>query len=292
LDHFEMNLKDRDWNLRRLHLLESLLYETKCKLVLVSNVDPLYFLTEGDPEILTDSKDPEDATRLFDRWARALSKLKKVRVKDFESSALAGRITQTPNEVNPLLVGWIWAECGGTAFLGEIGIELLDQFETWEDATEDWLVSTVLDRADSYYHVLWSGLTSSERLVLYQLALDGWANPNNKAAIQQLERKRILYRDPMYRIMNKSFRLFIRSAEHADEIAEWEKSERRSTWRALRLVLIAVVVGGAAWLFHSQAAFFQTSVAYVAGIGTLLTAIAGLVGRSKRSAPADSGGAQ
>ncbi len=96
----------------------------------------------------------------------------------------------------------------------------------------------------------------------------------------------------MYRIMNESFRKFIQSAEHADEIAEWEKSGRQSTWRALRLVLIAAAIGGGVWLFHSQTALFQTGVGYVAAVATLLTAVTGLLGRSKRSATTDSGGAQ
>ncbi len=188
LDHFEANLKDRECNLHRLNLLESLLYETEYRLVVVSNVDPLYFLAQGSPEMLTDSKDPEDAGRLLDRWARVLSKLTKVRVRDNETKELEKRIAQASNEdMNPQLVPWIWAECWCTAFLGKIGIEILNQFGKKPDATEQWLVSTVQDRADSYYHVLWSGLTPSERLVLYQLALDGWANPKNIAAIQQLE---------------------------------------------------------------------------------------------------------
>jgi len=293
LDHFEANLNDHGCNLRRLRLLESLLYETEIRIVAVSNVDPLYFLAEGDPEILTDSKDPEDARRLLDRWARVLSKLTKVRVKDNETKELEGRIAQSTQEnVNPQLVSWIWQECWCTSFLGKIGIEILDQFRDKQDVTEAWLVTTVLDRADSYYHVLWSGMTTSERMVLYQLALDGWANPKNTEAIQQLERKHIIYRDPMYRIMNESFRTFIQSAEHADEIAEWEKFNRQSTWRALRLVMIAAAVGGAVWLFHAQTELFQTGIGYVAAIATLLTAVTGLVGRSKVAAPTESGATQ
>jgi hypothetical protein len=141
-------------------------------------------------------------------------------------------------------------------------------------------VSNVLDRADDYYHLLWSGLSAAERLVLYQLALDGWANPKNVAALQQLERKSLIRREPMYRLMNESFREFVLGTEHIDEIEQWEKHEQQSTWRAFKLVLIVLTVGAAAWLLYSQAALSQVVVAYIAGIGTLLTAIAGLLGRS------------
>jgi hypothetical protein len=117
-------------------------------------------------------------------------------------------------------------------------------------------------------------------MVLYQLALDGWANPKNVAAVQQLERKSLICRGPMYKLMNRSFGEFVLGAEHADEIKQWQKQQQQSTWRAFKLVLIAFAVGAAAWLLHSQAALSQVVVAYIAGIGTLLTAIAGLLGRS------------
>jgi hypothetical protein len=81
-------------------------------------------------------------------------------------------------------------------------------------------------------------LATSERLALYQLALDGWANPKNTAALQQLESKLLIRRMPMFRIMNMSFQRFVASAEHTSEIEQWEKEQKQSTWRALRLVLI------------------------------------------------------
>jgi hypothetical protein len=111
------------------------------------------------------------------------------------------------------------------------------------DRSREWAVSKVLDLADSYYHILWSILTPSERLVLYQLAMDGWTNPRNIASILQLKRKLLIFRDPMYRI-------------------------------------IAVAIGVGVWLLYMQAAFSQIVVAYIAAITTLLTAIAGLFGKS------------
>src|SRR5713101_6636499 len=118
----------------------------------------------------------------------------------------------------------------------------------------------------------------------FSVALDGWANPKNTTALQQLERKSLIHRAPMYRIMNETFLEFVKSTEHADEIAQWEKNEGQSTWRAQRLVLIALAIGTGIWLLHSQAALSQTVAAYIAGVATLLTAISGLFGRSGRQA--------
>ena len=86
----------------------------------------------------------------------------------------------------------------------------------------------------------------------------------------------------MYRILNGSFRSFIRSSEHEKEIAEWQKKEHESTWQVLRFVLIAAVIGVGVWLFYAQAQLFQIGTGYITALATLLTAIAGLAGRWKR----------
>jgi hypothetical protein len=143
----------------------------------------------------------------------------------------------------------------------------------------------VADRASAYYRMLWAGLTSSERLVLYQLALDGWANPKNALAIRQLEQKQLIYRKPMYRIMNDSFRSFIRCSEHEKEIAQWQKQEQQSTWQILRFVMIAAIIGTCVWLLYAQAQLFQIGTGYITAIATLLTAIAGFTARAKHSSP-------
>jgi hypothetical protein len=285
LDHFDFNLKDRDSNLAKLELLEKLLYEEACNLVVVSIVEPLYFLSEGPPEWLSDGKDPELIHRLLDRWARVLSKLTTVRPPESHDDTFNKKIKaflqfHEMHRPHRQFAVWVRQECHCTVMLREIGKKILDNFQESDPVTREWIQSSVLDRADDYYHVLWSGLSAGERLALYQLALDGWVNPKNIAALQQLERKTLIRRRPMYRLMNESFREFVQGTEHADEIEQWEKHEKQSTWRAFRLVLIAFAVGATGWLLHSQAALSQIVVAYIAGIGTLLTAIAGLLGRS------------
>ena len=285
LDHFEFNIKNPDYNQARLELIEDLLRKA-ARLVVVSTVDPLYLLTEGAPGVLSNDPDPEVAHERLDRWARALSQFTKVRRKeprdrDFYAT-LRAFIKQDPDRME--FAAWVKRECRYTSMLRRIGKELLQKYRKGDRVTKAWVASRVLDRADAYYHVLWSGLTATERLVLYQLALDGWANPNNSGALQQLERKELIYKGPMYRIMNESFRLFIQSTEHTDEIAEWKRQEQQSTWHAFRYVVIAAAVAGMVWLLHSQAALTQVVAGSIAAIVTLLTAISSLFGRSGRQA--------
>jgi len=294
LDHFEFNLRDSKYNLARLELLEKLLLDTSRKLVLVSTVDPLFFLTESGPEVLSESKDSAIATRLLDRWAEVLGKFTKVHPKDLSDREFHktlrsfhkahGREGERHKTCRQFAI-WIKQECDCTTWLRKIGKEFLDEY--WNkgcDASREWVVNRVLDLSDSYYNVLWSGLTTSERLVLYQLAMDGWTNPKNVNAIRQLERKLLISRNPMYRIMNESFRRFVLASEHGAEIDEWQKREQHSTWRAFRFIAIATVIGIGVWLLYTQAAFSQTVVGYLGAIATLLTAVAGLLGKSGGSA--------
>jgi hypothetical protein len=80
LDHYDFNMKDGNYNQARPILIEGLLCELDLKLVIISTVDPLYFLTDDATEALADGKDGARTARLLlDRWASALSKFKKVR---------------------------------------------------------------------------------------------------------------------------------------------------------------------------------------------------------------------
>jgi len=167
--------------------------------------------------------------------------------------------------------------------LQKVGVELLEKFGKPPAPSREQMVNMVVERADAYYRMLWAGLTTSERLVLYQLALDGWANPKNAPAIRQLEQKQLIYRQPMYRIMNDSFRTFIRSSEHEREIATWQKTEQQSTWQALRFVIFAAIIGSGVWLLYAQGQLFQIGTGYLTAIATLLTAVAGITARVRRS---------
>jgi hypothetical protein len=283
-----------EYNKQRLELLEQLVYDpTHERVIVLSTVDPLYFLTEGFPEVLASKERSGDARLLLDRWARVLGRLAKVRLPeetDRESWQQKVRAIIL-NRGGPLrVVEWIVKECAATPFLREIGCQLAQQIALQGEVSCEFVERAVLERANAYYHVVWSSLAASERLVLYQLALDGWANPKNMAALEQLERKQLIRRDPMYKVLNESFREFIASNEHADEISEWEKREAQSTWHVLRVALLAAAIGAGVWLLYSQSALFQAGTAYIAGIATLLTAIASLFGRLKRATPSDASG--
>jgi hypothetical protein len=287
LDHFEFNICDRTWNRARLELLERLLYEERARVVLVSTVDPSYFLGEEGAKILSDGKDPDESARLFDRWVRALSKFTRVTLAHAGKDDFVSEVARTADlgPKHAQFAAWVCRECGSTSLLRTLGITILREMITRPPTSRAQLIGIVLDRANAYYRVVWSGLTASERLVLYQLALDGWANPKNSGAIQQAERKQLICKAPMYRVMNDSFCQFVLSGEHASEIFEWEKRQQESAWHAFRFVLLAVLIGGGVWLLYTQAQLLQIGTGTITAIATLLTAVAGLSTRFKRSQP-------
>ena len=134
-----------------------------------------------------------------------------------------------------------------------------------------------MDRADSYYRVLWSTCTKGERLALFQLAQDGWANPKNERALQQLQRRRIIQRDSGFRIMNESFRRFVLTAQAPDEVAKWDAEQDHSTWSAVKLALSTALMMFGAWLLYAQQDVFQLSIGYLAALGTASSAVINLV---------------
>jgi hypothetical protein len=439
IDHFEFNVDDPDYNLRRLELIEKLLYVHKYTLIIISTLDPLYYLQESRETALTSKTDEAGATlesgKLLDRWSRALSKFKKVELRD-DSEIEFDRVLRVATRLDPRLndprveqeyveglkavmivhgeesepqgkrlQGFLaqygasqeiqnrrtgkyspdfrnvnrvaltgceaalashestqkllelveeladnsghcvlftsvdlWAyvadeqnikkmgaelqqrwsralkrfeirdvaskeqvklaqrikeECSRTAYLRRVGAELFDELIGERDQKRaqdaeypdgDHLAEILRDRLDSYYRVLWSSLTENERLVLYQLSTDGWANPLNQAAIQQLQRKEFVTDETPYRIMNESFRRFVRHVASSFEIQMWQKQEQESSWRSVRLALTTMFLVLAAWLLYAQKDLFQLSIGYIVTLGGAVTAVLNLLGSFKSKA--------
>jgi len=84
IDHFEHNWYSSAYRRRKLEILERLIYEVRCRVVVSSTIDPLYYFDrlarrKGSP---TD----EDADALdIDRWTRALASFHIVRAKSRNS---------------------------------------------------------------------------------------------------------------------------------------------------------------------------------------------------------------
>jgi hypothetical protein len=57
-----------------------------------------------------------------------------------------------------------------------------------------------------FYEGLWNGCSTSERVVLRQLAEEGLVNPNNQAAVSRMLNAGLVQHGQTFRMMNESFR--------------------------------------------------------------------------------------
>jgi len=307
IDHFECAIGDPALNLKKLQLLERLTHVEHRAIILLSTVDPMFYLVSGFPEVV--STDPDDwasSVQLLDRWAALFSVFHKARFDDesiLEFSKECGALQEKFINAKPgdrncqlvlMLIDVVRRECDHTGILRGIGSQLLkSRLQKLQDTRESFLreevMEDVLDRADAYYRSLWSTCTKDERLVLYQLSNDGWANPRNRNAIQDLIRRGLVVRSSGLHIMNRSFRKFVLDYQYPEEVAAWDQEVKKSTWRAVRRsILVAGLVIGV-WLVYSQQQVVHIALGYVGVVGGAAATVGSLVSalrnRSARSTP-------
>jgi hypothetical protein len=172
----------------------------------------------------------------------------------------------------------IWRECRPLGALWPIGAQLAedirkDPARAGESIEPDTIASEILERADAYYRLLWKECSMDQKFVLAQLAEDGMLNPTNRRAIRQLVRRGLIIEDPQFRLMNESFRRFVRSATTADLKARWLAESRQSGWGKTHGVFFTTTVALGVFLLATQNALWQSSAAYVTtalgALGTL-----------------------
>lgn len=157
----------------------------------------------------------------------------------------------------------IWKECGPLPALWPIGAQLARDIDTDAVLSEDSIAAEVLERADPYYHLIWSECSKEQKFVLAQLAVDGLLNPANGRSVRQLVRRGLIAKDPQFRILNESFRRFLRSAATSELKQEWLHESRQSGWgRAHGAVLTTMVLIGV-FLLATQNELLQSSAGYV-----------------------------
>jgi hypothetical protein len=167
----------------------------------------------------------------------------------------------------------IWKECGPLSALWPIGAQLAKDITPEDAHSEETIASEILERADPYYRLIWKECSNNQRFALSQLAEDGLLNPSNERAIRQLVRRGLIATDPQFRIMNESFRRFLRSAATPDLRKEWRRESQHSGWGKVHGVFFTTMILLGAFLLTTQNALWQSSAAYVTtalgALGTL-----------------------
>jgi hypothetical protein len=285
IDNFEFNIQTPAANREKLHMLEQLVYRFRRTVLIVSTVNPLYYFTAGASGLGEPMK-PEE----LERWAGMLNTFQKVVFEGEPARGIEASQTQfeaalrSATELSDGRVAelgeWFGREIRWSEQLQRFGAEITAQIAQigaklprGVEITEAVLTREFLDRAGAHYRVLWVNCSREEKLALSHLAENGLVSPQNQAGVEELLRKRLIVRDPAFRIMNDSFRQFLLTEVDRGQIRNWEREESRAGWGARSWLVLALLVGVAAPILIAQRDTLDEWAPSIAPLAGALTGI-------------------
>src|SRR6185503_17574839 len=135
-----------------------------------------------------------------------------------------------------------------------------------------------------YARVVWSMCSIGERAALYQLAIGGWANHKNWAALDHLWQRGLIERTPAVTIRHVELREFIQKHVSHDEWKAWQRGEAAALWDGLRLMFVVLILGVAGTaLFMNQ----QNILGYMVAGASALTPVTKLMSELRGAGKGD-----
>lgn len=139
------------------------------------------------------------------------------------------------------------------------------------------LISEVVEQAQPYHQSLWKTCSEGQRCTLIQLAQDGMLCPKNKH-LRRLVKRGLIVRDPGLRLMDESFRRFVISVSHEQDVEGWRQQEGGSAWQLLRAPLLLILVSVALFLFITQKDVYDSTISFMSAITAGIAALFRLLG--------------
>ena len=284
IDCFEYQINEPQHNLQKLYLLEKLMTHQRT-LVIASTAEPADYLFDS----VDKSEHHEGTADAAARWARVMSnfwvdyredsgdpeafkaELKEIRGNNRDEADAA----ITSNERIEGLYAGLERECAPRACLQDIGREIA-QRRDFEKSDPDQVIEEVLVQARTYYKFVWESCSPGEKLTLAHLAADRLLTPNDPD-IPRLVRRGLIVRDPVVRLINESFRLFVLVESPTDnEVAVTESEARKgSNWQYMKVALVVTVVVIMVFLFATQRDLYNSSLialtSIAAGVPTVFS---------------------
>jgi hypothetical protein len=259
----EWRLLDPEWRSAVVAALEP---DRSEPLVLVSELDPLYFLSHCSSK---------SASSELERWSQVLEGFTKVRFPQLQHV-----FSRPPPEADPDFLEWVRNECRWDDRLVEIGESLLARTDLgcWE---REHVVDYVLDEAEAHYRSLWSLCSIEERMVLVQLAREGLVNPKCFDVLRHLRRRRLIRVDPRFRLMNDSFHLFVLETEECGGLGAWEREGAAESSARVRGPLLALGFVAAAIMLFTQGREVADVLGAASATGSVVVAVATIALRAR-----------
>jgi hypothetical protein len=146
-----------------------------------------------------------------------------------------------------------------------------DELElTWAHRKEvpfDELLRTIRARASAYYELLWTSCTRSEKLVLIQLAQEGFVTTQSADVVAPLIAKGIIVERPTPAIFNRTFRDFLVGIERNDVIQRWERGEGHGLWLVSGRLIGSSLIAGVLFFLLTQDVSVQSLLPVISGTG-------------------------
>jgi hypothetical protein len=164
----------------------------------------------------------------------------------------------------------------GAAELLQTEAELLDLKKNVVGMTakdeQEWRAA----RCENIYRKMWQELRAEEQLLIQQLARGAFANPQNRATIEQLLRRGYLKLWPWPRIAESGFGEYVGSLPPEQPTVELERVAGQNLWHRIRtplLVVVIVVAGLLMWFAGSAMQILSATLAGMAGLFGSVTTV-------------------
>lgn len=134
-----------------------------------------------------------------------------------------------------------------------------------------------------YYEQLWFASTQAERVALDAIARGSFLNMQASLVLRSLVRRRLVTLEPMPRLFNESFAMFVRQAERPETISSWRAKQPKGNWNIARWPLLIGVPAGLLLVAYAAA---QQGESVGAIASALLAGVPMLIGIVARKAAA------
>jgi hypothetical protein len=115
--------------------------------------------------------------------------------------------------------------------------------------------------------MLWTSCARSEKLVLIQLAQEGFVTTQSADVVAPLIAKGIIVERPTPAIFNRTFRDFLLNIERDDVVQRWERGEGHGLWVVAGRLIGSSVILGLIFFLLTQDVSVQSLLPVVSGTG-------------------------
>jgi hypothetical protein len=297
IDHFEYRLYDQTYNERKLAILDELIQVHRRRVVIFSSVGSSLLLKHHKSRASNSTQTVDAGSQLNERWIKLLSSFILIDAKYLPEELIGAKYL--PGEMKSAVNGvdqpkdesgwrslrgarnWMRSRLAKPIIIVDradpVLVNILPTLQSRANGEKTWfdhhqLLAEIDDRAANDYSDLWDSCTSSEKMVLFHLAEDGFVNGRDRKTIRRLMARGLIQRGPHFQLISEAFRRFVLSAQCRSEAAAI-KGPPPSAWDMIKLPFLAVLLASIVFFFATQRELFNSSVAVITGLTAALPAL-------------------